>query len=264
MPNRLRRTVRFAANAAPGAAAGRNGFAGVPPIRGMGRLLELDVEVEGEAEPRSGYLLDIKTVDDAVRRHAAPTLAAECDRPGGGEPRSALAAAVTALANALPVPLRWVRLRLSPYHALAMDATNTGTAILAVRFDFSASHRLNVPEWSEEENRRRFGKCNNPSGHGHNYQLEPRVEVPVAGPPLSIEALEAVVQELVIDRFDHKHLNVDTREFSDDGGLNPSVENIARVCFETLRDPVSSLGPGVRLRSVRVWETDRTSSEYPA
>lgn len=125
-------------------------------------------------------------------------------------------------------------------------------------FEFSASHRLHVPHLSEEENRRVFGKCNNPGGHGHNYQVEVTVAgdvSPKTGAVLPLPEFESIVKREVIDRFDHKHLNTDTLEFAE---LNPSVENIARRVWELLEGKVSP----AKLRRVRVWETAKTYAEY--
>ncbi|MBL9141526.1 MAG: 6-carboxytetrahydropterin synthase, partial [Phycisphaerae bacterium] len=99
------------------------------------------------------------------------------------------------------------------------------------------------------------------NGHGHNYRLEVSVRVPVhaAKPVLSAAELEQLVGRTVIDRYDHKHLNLDVPEFAT---AVPSVENIAKACHELLRDPVHQRG--AHLASVRVWETDKTSATYPA
>src|ERR1043166_6576284 len=83
------------------------------------------------------------------------------------------------------------------------------------RMHFSAAHRVHSPAMSDEENRRTFGKCNNPSGHGHNYQLK----VTLAGTPnqngilIDVPAMERIVGEQVIDKFDHKNLNEQVAEF---------------------------------------------------
>ena len=134
-------------------------------------------------------------------------------------------------------------------------------AILRQRFEFAAAHRLHVPSLSDDENRRLFGKCNHPSGHGHNYVVEPAVAVPTGMPAFALADLERLTHERVIERFDHKHLNLDTSEFGV-GGLNPSVENIARVCFDLLRESVHAAGG--ELVAVTVWETEKTCAAYPA
>ncbi len=132
---------------------------------------------------------------------------------------------------------------------------------ISQQFEFAAAHRLHCAELSDEENRRVFGKCNNPSGHGHNYRLEAAVSVPVNGsaPGFGFADLARLVDEQVLQRFDHKHLNLDTDEFA---GLNPSVEHIARICHEVLAGPVADAGG--RLEYVTVWETEKTACTFPA
>src|SRR5205823_184271 len=126
-------------------------------------------------------------------------------------------------------------------------------------FEFSASHRLHNPALSDPENRRVFGKCNNPIGHGHNYELQ----VTLVGTPdadgvlVEVPGFERVVAETVIDRFDHKHLNAEVPEFRE---LIPSVENIARVIYGLLAPKLKS--DRTRLKSVTVWETPKTWCEY--
>ncbi|MEL6796463.1 MAG: 6-carboxytetrahydropterin synthase, partial [Planctomycetota bacterium] len=136
-------------------------------------------------------------------------------------------------------------------------------ALLRQQFDFAAAHRLHAPELSDEENQRVFGKCNNPSGHGHNYRIEASVAVPVNQPPggFGLADLEELCDTLVIERFDHTHLNVDTEEFGP-RGVMPSVENIAKVIYDILAPAVGDRG--ATLRSMTVWETDRTCCTYPA
>ena len=134
-------------------------------------------------------------------------------------------------------------------------------AIMTEQFEFSAAHRLHCPELSDDENRRTFGKCNHPSGHGHNYRIAVavRVRTGAGAPALSTGALEGIVTRTVLDRFDHRHLNVDCPEFAE---LNPSVENIAQVCHALLSDEIAAAGAA--LDHVTVWETAKTSATYPA
>jgi 6-pyruvoyltetrahydropterin/6-carboxytetrahydropterin synthase len=279
----LRRTTRFAVR--PGGEIGRskgvNGYAGSPPMAmvGLSPIVTCTVECRGEPDPTSGYLINIKTIDDAVHATVRPRIERALAAGGTATPEapvpsaphdpsdlgSLLADSLTALTDALPVPVTGLTLGLSPYHAVAMTTDAPQLATVLLRFDFAAAHRLHVAEWDEAANRDYFGKCNNANGHGHNYQLEVRVAVPTGQlGAFSTDALERTVTDTVIDRFDHKHLNLDTAEFADGTGLIPTVENIARVCYDLLAGPIGRLGDGVSLRSVRVWETDRTSSEYPA
>ncbi len=124
---------------------------------------------------------------------------------------------------------------------------------LSRKYTFSASHRLYTDHLSFEENEAIFGKCANPNGHGHNYQLEVTVRGNEGG--VSLPAMERVVMTEVVDRFDHKHLNEDCEEFS---ALNPTVENITRIVWEKLEGKFGTS----RLVRVRVWETPKTYAEY--
>jgi 6-pyruvoyltetrahydropterin/6-carboxytetrahydropterin synthase len=96
------------------------------------------------------------------------------------------------------------------------------------RYRFSASHLYRRPEWSEEENRARFGKCANLPGHGHNYRLfvTVRGEVdPETGFVVDLGALDSWVQAAVLEPLDHQHLNFALPEFGE-GGKIPSSENL--------------------------------------
>ncbi len=266
---RLTRVVRCSINP-PGSAtpAGRaeqtpNAFAARPSMLGLGRHYELELQLVGNLEATGSYMLDIKEIDRVVRATALPILEEAANTRPLESPTAALAAFMPRLAAGLGGRLDVCRLRLSPFYSWEMRMTKPSTAILRQRFDFAASHRLHVPTLSPQQNLDLFGKCNHPSGHGHNYQVEPAVEVsldPSGTPAFTLQHLEAIVEREIIQRFDHKHLNLDTREFGE-GGVNPSVENIAKVFFELLQPSIS---PGARLAHVTVWETDRTSSTYPA
>lgn len=259
----LTREIRFAVNdEADSAPVGDhpNGYAGKPAMHGLGRWYHMRVVCRGEADPATGYFLDIKAVDAAARSEAIPVIARACRTEPSIQPASAMRRFMPALNDALGGMLHRVRWFLTPFYSVEMRADDMTHAILRQRFEFAASHRLNVPALSAEENRRLFGKCNLPNGHGHNYVVEPAVRVPV-DTTFTLALFERLVDDLIIERFDHKHLNVDTEEFGD-GALNPSVENIARVCFDLLQAPLGDAG--ATLDAVTVWETEKTSATYPA
>ena len=126
------------------------------------------------------------------------------------------------------------------------------------RLRFNAAHRLHNPALSDEENAALFGKCNNPNWHGHNYVLEVAVEGPIderTGYVIDLSRLKSIVQHEVIDRVDHRNLNVDV-EFM--RGVNPTAENIVVACWRVLERHVV---PG-RLRRLRLWETENNYVEY--
>ena len=124
---------------------------------------------------------------------------------------------------------------------------------LTRRYRFAASHRLDVPALGVEENRRLFGKCNNPYGHGHDYILDVTVEgaPDESGQIVRRSALDALVQERILQRLDHKNLNTDVAELA---ARVPTTENVA----ETIREVLEKNWPfAPRLAHVRVAETDR-------
>jgi 6-pyruvoyltetrahydropterin/6-carboxytetrahydropterin synthase len=127
------------------------------------------------------------------------------------------------------------------------------------REHFNAAHRLFQKTWSEEENKNTFGKCSLPNYHGHNYELEIKVigEVDInTGFVMDMKKLSDIVKEKVLEKFDHKNLNLDTEEFKN---LNPTAENIAIVIYNLLR-------PGIREDLelfIRLYETPRNYVEYP-
>jgi 6-pyruvoyltetrahydropterin/6-carboxytetrahydropterin synthase len=128
---------------------------------------------------------------------------------------------------------------------------------LTSRYRFSASHRLDTAALSPEENRKLYGKCNNPHGHGHDYVLEITVDGPVDqdGQVVNREALDALVQERVLARLDHKNLNADIPELA---GSVTTTENLATLVREAL---VGGWTLPARLARVRISETARNTFE---
>ena len=125
---------------------------------------------------------------------------------------------------------------------------------------FNAAHRLHNPAWDEATNDKVFGKCNNPHYHGHNYELIVKLTaVPdaVTGYVYDLKLLSDLVQEMIIERFDHKNLNEDTAEFAN---LNPTAENIAIVIYNILRPRIDDQFD----LQVRLYETERNFVDYPA
>lgn len=124
------------------------------------------------------------------------------------------------------------------------------------RYALSASHRLHVDALSAEENRAAYGKCNNPRGHGHNYTVEVLVggdPEPDTGMVVNLADLDAVVGARVVERFDHRNLNLDPAF----AGQPPTTENFCRVIFGLLKDAL----PKGKLEQVRVEETENNFFE---
>ncbi|MCE3227597.1 MAG: hypothetical protein K0S32_2148 [Bacteroidetes bacterium] len=125
---------------------------------------------------------------------------------------------------------------------------------------FNAAHRLHNPALSDSENAMLFGKCNHPNYHGHNYELIVKVtgEVdPKTGYVIDMKLLGDLVKKEVIEKFDHRNLNLDTKEFKE---LNPTAENIAMV-IHNLLEP--KLDKRYELKII-LYETERNFVEFPA
>jgi 6-pyruvoyltetrahydropterin/6-carboxytetrahydropterin synthase len=125
---------------------------------------------------------------------------------------------------------------------------------------FNAAHRLNNPLWDEATNIKVFGKCNNPHYHGHNYELVVKLTGEAddaTGYVYDMKLLSDLIQQHIIERFDHKNLNEDTVEFKN---INPSAENIAVVIYNILREKIDQQFD----LQIRLYETERNFVEYPA
>ncbi|MFL0683641.1 MAG: 6-pyruvoyl trahydropterin synthase family protein [Algoriphagus aquaeductus] len=123
---------------------------------------------------------------------------------------------------------------------------------------FNAAHRLFNPTWSAQKNEEVFGKCNNPNFHGHNYELivQLKGEInPETGYVYDMKVLSDLIKIHVLNKFDHKNLNLDTDEFKN---LNPSAENIAVVIWNILRDKIDRKFE----LTIRLYETERNFVEY--
>jgi 6-pyruvoyltetrahydropterin/6-carboxytetrahydropterin synthase len=125
---------------------------------------------------------------------------------------------------------------------------------------FNAAHRLFNADWDDAKNEKVFGKCALPNYHGHNYELE----VKVTGRPdkktgyvMDLKVLSDLVKQEIHSRFDHKNLNLDTKEFRE---LNPTAENIAIVIYKLLRPHIDKKNDLM----IRLYETPRNYVEYPA
>ena len=131
---------------------------------------------------------------------------------------------------------------------------------LTRKFEFSASHRIYDPSLSNEDNYKLFGKCSNPNGHGHNYVLEVTVsgEInPGTGYIIDIKDIKTIVNREIIDKVDHKNLNIDVEFMS---GVIPTTENIVFKFWKVIVDKINS--DNRKLYSLKLFETPNNSVEY--
>jgi 6-pyruvoyltetrahydropterin/6-carboxytetrahydropterin synthase len=137
------------------------------------------------------------------------------------------------------------------------------TVHLGRRYTFCASHRLHSPALSEAENKALYGKCNNPFGHGHNYEVEVTVRGqvdPVTGRAVDLAALDSLVETQILAPFRFRNLNEEVPAFRSDV---PTTENLASEVLRRLQSAwTAEFGGGeAHLEKVRIWETDRNICE---
>jgi len=275
---RLSRETRFTL-VPPGATSTglqKNSWAGWPATDWIAPQLRLQLIIVGNADSQTGYLCNIKVIDDMFRDIIVNDLIPSAVQPMTAEAMLEIAwqrtlelwpsyvNSSTAFA-ATPVPaIQSLHLRQSPYLSYARHANaathpqvkNMTQSTLTHQFEFSAAHRLHCDHLSDEQNRELFSKCNNPAGHGHNYVVEVSISQTPVDQTLLVGLAQVIetVNALVIDKLDHKHLNVDIDYFAT---VNPTVENISTAIFGWLDGQFDA----AQLQSVKVFETPKTWAE---
>ena len=247
----------------------RFGLCGLEP--GHGHNYELVVAMAGPLDA-DGMVLNLSDVKHAIRREVIDPLNFRClngiwpefdvSRPEGRLPTTeALAQAICdRLIPHLPV----IAIRLYEHPDLWADVLRGPTshpmeAFLSFRTHFAAAHRLAREELSQAENEAIYGKCARVHGHGHNYLLEVTVRGTVqerTGMVCDLAALQQLVQDLVVEPFDHTFLNKDIAHFA---SCVPTAENIALHIADLLQTPIAALG--ARLHKVRLQESPNNAAE---
>ena len=247
----------------------------LPGDRGRGHDYLCELTVGGSIDPATGMVINIKDVDavltqvtgslggklldtEVVAFRQLPPTPENITRFLWDQCRDAFApSAQTARVTLWPTPALQVSLSTLESSQDAPMLTVTRT------YDFSASHRLHSQALSDAENAEVFGKCNWENGHGHNYDVEVTVTGnlnPQTGRLVDLARLDAIVDDMVLKPYDHKHLNYDTVDFRE---LNPTSENLTKVIWNNLQARLSSQPLGTaRLYRVAVRETARNYFEY--
>jgi 6-pyruvoyltetrahydropterin/6-carboxytetrahydropterin synthase len=260
---RLGRLVRFSVNPfLETDGLGCNSYASKPAGEGLALFLALAIELTGPITPETGLLVNVSDIDRAARRFAVPLFAEHIrERLRQGEHVSLAGVAhilrlvYEHLAGRFPhAQLDRLALQLNPFRKLTMDTKEPAMVYFSEKFEFAATHKLWNERLSDEQNRKTFGKCANPNGHGHNYLVEVTVAAP-ADPPLQIGQFEHLVDANLMELVDHKNLNVDVPEF---GQRIATVENLAVFAWERLAGRFGT----AQLHCVTVWESDRTWCSY--
>jgi 6-pyruvoyltetrahydropterin/6-carboxytetrahydropterin synthase len=260
----LSRQIRFSINPFLSQnSIGFNSFSSKPAGEGLSIFLELSVELAGAVEPSTGFVVNVSDIDRHVRESVVPIFAERIRADFRRAKHIGLYAVAELLRSAWgrladkfgKAQLSRLGLKLNPFREVAMDSKNTGSIYFSEKFEFAAMHKLWNDDFSEQRNFEVFGKCANPTGHGHNYVVEVTIKRPIEDTSFSIADFEKIVDNELIKIVDHKNLNVDVPEF---GVANPTVENIAAFAWNKLAGKFDQ----ATLHCVTVWETDRTYCSY--
>ena len=131
------------------------------------------------------------------------------------------------------------------------------------REHFNAAHKLFNPKWSDKKNKEVFGVCSNENWHGHNYEIEVTVKGeinPETGMLINLKVLSAILKEEIIDKVDHKNLNIDVPFLE---GIITTTENVTIKFWEVLDEKLKSLkNSKCTLHKIRLYETPRNFVEY--
>jgi len=262
--HKLAREIRFSINPfLAHAEDGFNSYASRPTAEGLAFYLGLWVEVSGQVQPATGFVVNVTDIDRAVRRYAVPILGRVITERYENRQILSFVDIVEFLKNAwrelqdkfVPASLSRLCLEVNPFRKVAVDSEDCKVFYFSEKFEFAAGHKLWKEEFSDKRNFELFGKCANPAGHGHNYIIEVTVKGPSERDSFGAGEFEKVVDETFIRLVDHKNLNVDVPGFEN---INPTVENITAFAWSKL---VGQFGHR-QLHCITVWETDRTYCSY--
>ena len=262
--HKLARQVRFSINPfLLEDSTGSNSFASKPAGEGLSIFLELSVEILGSLAPDTGFVVNVVDIDRNVREFVVPLFAERIKQDFYRARHIGLSVMVELLRSAWsqlsdkfgPAKLSKLSLKLNPFRRIAINSGDREMVYFCEKFEFAAMHKLWNRDFSEQKNFEVFGKCANPTGHGHNYVVEIAIKMPATRDDFRIGDFERTVNHELIELLDHRNLNVDVEQF---GKTNPTIENIAAFAWNKL---VGKFGEA-NLHRVTVWETDKTYCTY--
>ncbi len=226
----------------------------------------LQASFSGKTDDTTGMVINIKEIDEILQNRIVSIF----DQRSINDEVAGFDVVAPSLENLsqfvwnqlleLPNRIKLIKLKLYETPLLFSEIKLIGEdkkVILTRGYEFAASHRLHIESIGVEENLELFGKCNNSNGHGHNYELEVSVSGPIqqnSGMIADISEIDRIVHEEVVDRYDHKHLNLDIEEFRH---LNPTTEVLTQMIWKRLKQKLPC-----KLERVVVRETARNIFEY--
>jgi 6-pyruvoyltetrahydropterin/6-carboxytetrahydropterin synthase len=261
--HKLARQVRFSLNPfSDRDEPGFNAYASKPIGQGLSLFFELGVELLGHLEPSTGFVVNVVEIDAKVRELVVPLFSQylrEAFRAGKGVEFTQIVKLLVLSWQKLTgvfsnAGLNKLSLKLNPFRQITIDSEVDKMVYFSEKFEFAATHKLWNKDFSEQRNFQVFGKCANPSGHGHNYI----VEVTVKARPdqdFNIADFERVIDKELIKLLDHKNLNEDVEFFHT---INPTMENMAVFAWDKLVGKFDNR----KLHSVTIWESERACCSY--
>jgi len=262
--HKLARAIRFSVNPfLQDTANGFNSYTSKPSGEGLAIFFELYVVLEGDVEPTTGFVVNVREIDEQVRQCVVPIFVERIKRDfrsAGHISISGICELLESAARKLahrfnPSNLSQLSLALNPFRKVTLEGEDNPMIYFSEKFEFAAMHKLWNDEFSPERNFEVFGKCANPTGHGHNYVLEVTVSLPEDRDTFAIAEFQRLVDERFIKLVDHKNLNADIPEFTRN---NPTVENLTTFAWKKLAHAFTN----ATIHCLTLWETDRTYCQY--
>lgn len=254
----------------------RNRWMSVLPVSLWDPYVVIKIAIDGIPDPQVGILVDIRVMDRWVKEAVLESMELfnqNASLPSSYEKKPLIDDWLPQLfqltckkvTEESEFHCKKLEIAFSPYLRFSIDSSNTDSPQMpqvqvTQQFEFSAAHRLHCNKLSDAQNKILFGKCNHPSGHGHNYILEVTCSLPTPkdsgeSPKEPWDWMNEIVDREVLSKLDHKFLNNDLPEFQE---LNPTVENIAALIHLWLNPHFDSHRP---LAGVRLYETEKTWAE---
>tara|TARA_Y100001968_G_scaffold328512_1_gene375831 strand:- start:596 stop:1516 length:921 start_codon:yes stop_codon:yes gene_type:complete len=237
---------------------------------GHGHNYELIVSMAGQLD-EYGMVLNLSNVKHAIKNEITNQLdfrflndawpEFDLSKPEGCLPTTE--SLVKIIWSRLKAHLPVVGLRLYENPTLWADYLgNAMNAYLTIQTHFAAAHRLAREDLPQAENEKIFGKCARPNGHGHNYLVDITVRGEIdsrTGMICNLSSLQTLIEDLVVEQFDHTFLNKDIPHFAN---CVPTAENIALHISDLLQKPIEAIG--ANLHKIRLQESPNNAAEVYA
>ncbi len=261
----LSRQIRFSLNPFSSVQTqGYNSYTSKPSGNGLSIYFSLWVNLAGELNRDTGFVVNVSRIDQAVRRDVVPLFENLISETFKNRQTPTLISLAELLKQSWGIlrnsfqskTVTQLSLEINPFRRITIQSNEAKMFIVSEKFEFSAMHKLWNDAFDEAKNMEVFGKCANPAGHGHNYVLEVSVEKTMNSLDDRWHSeFERGVKECFLDLVDHKNLNVDVEAFE---FMNPTVENLSLLAWQKLDKKLKN----ATLRKVVVWENDRTYCSY--